>query len=342
MAKGLFSQGVALLTDGRTTVKDVKRALVGHKFKVAREVKSHGDWRFSGPSLVIPFRPDVNGYAAVDIVDQPWPDAMGDPKSDPMTFGAWSMGHFGPFAHPGGLSRAVQSARAWGVGLAIPEDPGGFVRIRLSYSFGAKPKAPVLPKNYDPVAEMMFLSRVVVALLDTPGVTAYFNPNGEVLLDRDTFLRQWDGAAKEDKIPLPLWMNVRFFNLNKTFGFMDTVGNAQLDANDVEAVFPLAAYDPRDVAYYLRNVTHYLLDTDRPIQTGEAFDGPGESNLSWTVEVLKEGAVSPPRPVLRLYPKASRKAVRAAISAKNAKTRGPVRRRGGGPRGRRGGPRADR
>ena len=176
MAKGLFSQGVALLTDGRTTVKDVKRALVGHKFKVAREVKSHGDWRFSGPSVVIPFRPDVNGYAAVDIVDQPWPDAMGDPKSDPMTFGAWSMGHFGPFAHPGGLSRAVQSARAWGVGLAIPEDPGGFVRIRLSYSFGAKPKAPVLPKNYDPVAEMMFLSRVVVARQDS-GASA-FNASG--------------------------------------------------------------------------------------------------------------------------------------------------------------------
>ncbi len=33
---------------------------------------------------------------------------------------------------------------------------------------------------------------------------------------------------------------------------MDTVGNAQLEIRDIEAVFPLAEYDPGDIDYYLR------------------------------------------------------------------------------------------
>ena len=38
---------------------------------------------------------------------------------------------------------------------------------------------------------------------------------------------------------------------------------------------------------------------------GEQIDGPGESNLSWTLEVLDQGVIEPPRRVLRLYAKAS-------------------------------------
>jgi hypothetical protein len=107
---------------------------------------------------------------------------------------------------------------------------------------------------------------------------------------------------------------VRFYRLTESLAFMDTVGNGQLDVQDVEAVFPLDSYEPGDVDYYLRNVTHWLLGLDRELQTGEAIDGPGESNLSWTIEVPEQCVVDPPRPVLRLCPKASQRAVRAALA----------------------------
>src|SRR6266542_4613449 len=103
MPKGFFSQGVCLLTDGRTTISEIKRALLAGGFQIAKEVPANEDLCFSGPSVVVPFLPQVNGYVSVDVVDKVWPDAMGDPASDPVTFGAWSMGYFGPFAYPGGL-----------------------------------------------------------------------------------------------------------------------------------------------------------------------------------------------------------------------------------------------
>lgn len=92
------------------------------------------------------------------------------------------------------------------------------------------------------------------------------------------------------------------------------MGNGQLEVRDVEAVFPMNRYDVRDIDYYLRNVTHYLLELDRDMQTGEDIDGPDETNLTWAIEVLDEGVIEPPRNVLRLCPKASGKAVGAALS----------------------------
>jgi len=98
-----------------------------------------------------------------------------------MTFGAWSMGHFGPLAFPGGLARARQHVWLWEAGRTVPEGHRGFIRIRMSYVFGTGQDARVLPENYQPLAEMMFLSRVVRALLNMSSVLCYFNPNGEVL-----------------------------------------------------------------------------------------------------------------------------------------------------------------
>src|SRR5262245_53444375 len=89
---------------------------------------------------------------------------------------------------------------------------------------------------------------------------------------------------------------------NEKVAFMDSVGNSQLDLPDVESIFPLDKYDPGTIDYYLRNVTHYLLDSGGQIKTGVAIDGPCESNLSWTTESLEDALLSPPRPVLRLYP----------------------------------------
>jgi hypothetical protein len=315
MAKGLFSQGVCLLTNGQTAPGHIKSALQGQGFDIVKESPAQENSSFSGPYLVIAFRPEVNGYVAVDVVNEPWPDTMGDVKSDSMTFAAWSMGHFGPLTFPGGLARARQHSWSWPPGRTVPEGHRGFIRLRTSYVFGCKDDAPVLPRDYDPLAEMIFLSRAVLALLRAPGVVCYFNPNGEVLRDYPSFQQLWDACGEQENIPLPLWMNVRFFNLNEQLGFMDTVGNGQLEIRDVEAIFPRSQYEPGDVDYYLRNVTHYLLESDPELRTGEAIDGPGESNLSWTMEVLDEGVAEPPRRVLRLYARASHQAVQEALAA---------------------------
>lgn len=315
MAKGIFTQGVSLLTNGQTTIDNVRTSLLEGGFEILKESPAQENWVFGGPTLVLSFDLEVNGYIAVDVVNQPWPDSMGDPKSDSLTFAAWSMGNFGPFAFPGSLARARQHAWAWQPARTISEEHQGFIRLRISYVFGADKDAPVIPADYDPVAEMMFLSRAVIALLKAPGVTCYFNPNGELLRDYASFRQLWDACIAQQKMPLPLWMNIRFFNLSEHLAFMDTVGNGQLEIQDVEAVFPPAKFDPGDIDYYLRNVTHYLLGLDRAMQSGEDIDGPGDSNLSWTIEVLEHGVVEPPRRVLRLYPKASTKAVRVALSA---------------------------
>jgi hypothetical protein len=314
MAKGFFTQGVCVLTDGQPAVTDIKSVLQDHGFQIAKESPAGENWCFGGPTLIVAFRADVNGYAAVDVVNQPWPDAMGDPKTDPTLFAAWSMGHFGPLAFPGGLERARQHAWSWQQASTIGIGHRGFIRIRISYVFGGEPNAPVFPESYEPLEEMMFLSRIVLALLTVRSVICYFNPNGEVLRDLASFREVWDACSEQENIPLGLWTNIRFFNLSDAIGLMDTVGNGQLEIRDVETIFPHDRYDPGDIDYYMRNVTHDLLDLGREIQTGEAIDGPGESDLSWTTDALDDGLGAPPRRVLRLYPKASRGAVRKALA----------------------------
>ena len=96
---------------------------------------------------------------------------------------------------------------------------------------------------------------------------------------------------------------------------MDTVGNAQLDIRDVEAIFPRASHIQRDIGRYLRNVSLYLLQVGRELNSGEPIDGPGESNLSWVIESVENGLVQPPRRVLRLMPKADRDRIRAVIAS---------------------------
>ena len=314
MPKGLFSQGLCLLTDAQTSIADVKSAIETAGFPVLRQIAPQESWSFGGPAVLVPYRPEVNGGVTVDVLDHTWPDAMGDPKSDPMTFGAWSMGYFGPFAYPGCLERAKQHAWAWPSGRDVASTHRGIIRIRSSYIGGAEKDAPILPNDYDSISELTFLSQLLMAVGNAPGVLCYFNPNGEVLRDVQSFRSIWDACTKEQKIPLLLWMNVRLFKLDEEFGLMDTVGNAQLDIQDIEVIYPTNKYDPGTSDYYMRNVTHYLLELGRAIQTGEAIDGPGESSLSWIAEAREQGMGEPPRRVLRLSPKADNATIGRALA----------------------------
>ena len=317
MAKGMFSQGVCLLSDGSTTIENIKQALANHQMTVLKERSqdSQSNAWLGGDSLVIAYRPEVNGYLSIDLLNKPWPDHMGDPKREPDLFTAWSMGSFGPLAYPAGLERSRQHSWAWREGNAIAAKHETFIRLRLSYVFGADKDAPVLPKDNDPIDEMLFLNQVVVAIGDAPGILCYFNPNGEVLYDLPKFKSYFRESNPEDKLPLLLWSNVRHFNIDDSYSLMDTVGNEQLDIPDVEAIFPSDRFDPGRVGYYLRNVSHYLLETDRQLKAGEAIDGPDENNLTWTIDAADDAVTSPPRRSLRLCPKSDREAIAKLLAA---------------------------
>ena len=306
MPKGLFTAAACLLTDGRTTLSGLKDALSNAGLEIAKEVPASESWAISGPSLVVPYQREQNGCAAVDLVELPWPDAMGDPKSDVMTFGAWTMGHFGPFTFPGGLQRATQHCWMCEAGPTIADGHRGFVRVRIGYGFGASGDHLLIPPGYDPLEELTFLNRVVSALFAARGIVCYFNPNGEVLRDEESFRRDCEHSRNQGLPPLPVWSNTRLFNLSDEFGFLDTVGNHQLDIRDIEAIFPSAQYEPAAIENYLGNVTLYLHGLDREMKTGESIDGPGETGLTWTLELADEGVTSPPRSVLRLNPRSNR------------------------------------
>ncbi|CAN5860218.1 DUF4261 domain-containing protein [soil metagenome] len=315
MPKGLFTQCVCLLTDGTIELGAIRVRLEDAGFRVAKELAASDNWEFAGPSFIVPYRPEVNGSVSIDVVNCPWPDEMGSPKSGSMAFAAWSMGFFGPFAYPGGLERAVQHAWNWPTGRNIAPKHQGVIRMRVSYVGGQHDSAPVLPDDYDAAGELQFLNRLVLAVGTAPGILCYFNPNGEALRDLNDFRLLCEKCALENKLSILLWSNARFFKVDAAFGFMDTIGNGQLDVQDIEVIYPSGRYDARTIEYYMRYVTHYLLGLDRELQTGESIDGPGESALSWVIESRDESLVAPPRRVLRLSPAADAAAIRVALAA---------------------------
>ena len=73
--KGFFTQGVAVLSGRNITLGDIEPLLGA--FKIVKRNEDFKDWAFSGPSLTIEYKPEVNGYVSVDIVDRAWPGSHG-------------------------------------------------------------------------------------------------------------------------------------------------------------------------------------------------------------------------------------------------------------------------
>ena len=86
-----------------------------------------------------------------------------------------------------------------------------------------------------------------------------------------------------------------------------------MDISDVEVVYPVNRYQPSVIDYYMRCVTLHLMGPGRDIKSGQPIDGPGERELSWVFEVPGASMVSPPRRVVRLFPKADAKTIRNAM-----------------------------
>ena len=210
------------------------------------------------------------------------------------------QGHFGPFAFPGSLQRAAEQSWGWKEAKSLPAEHRAFIRIRLSYLFGADDDALVMPNDCDPLAELEFVTRVARALLDHSAALAYFNPNGEVLCNREMMDETLDGCARLEVPAINVWINVRLFNASDRWLLMDTVGMQQLDRPDCEACFLGDKYDPGEIDSFLRNATLYLFEHGEVIEDGDTMDGPGD--VRWRAVHVEKELVSPPRPLLRWFP----------------------------------------
>lgn len=296
--KGMFTQGLCVLFKAAPTLDQLAAAL--SDVEVRKRNDSSGEWAFGGPTLNLGVDIGTGGTVLVDIVGRPWPDHMGDPKTEPTLFGAWSMGHFGPFAFPGGLERAGQQCWAWEAGRTVAASHKAFVRVRTSFAIGAAPDDPVLPEDYDPLAELEVVTQLALSLLDVSGSLCYFNPGGEVLRDRESLVESLEFGEEHDLPTLDLWSNVRLFRVDEQWSLMDTVGNDQLDIPDQEACVRGDVYDFREVDGFLRNVSLYLLREGEVVEDGDTMDGPGD--IPWKAHILEAGLSDPPRRVLRWIP----------------------------------------
>jgi hypothetical protein len=305
--KGFYTQGLAILLRQGVAIKAIEKQL--RDFKVVKKAAESSIHWLGGPTLVVEYRPEVNGYAAIDIVDQPWPDHMGDPKGEPELFGAWAMGHFGPGAWPGSLERACQHSWSWADGRTVPLEHRAFIRIRMSYVFGTERDVPIMPADYEPLGELEFATRLAAALVGLPETLCYFNPNGERVIGAADLLESLDFHASAKQKPLDVWSNVRFFtfsDLEPAWSHMDTVGMGQLDAPDHEALFQSDAYEPGQVDVFLRNASAYVAERGPVVQDGDTMDGPGA--VRWRATNLEESRIAPPRPVIRWLPEDGRQA----------------------------------
>lgn len=297
MPKGFITQTACILLS-RSVPLDELVPLLGH-FQILGRTEGTDEGHIGGPTLVISYRANVNGKATLDCVDRVWPDGMGDPKTDSSLFCAWSMGHYGPFTFPNGLARAVDQAWSWPSAGEAKDQHRAVIRIRTTYVHGGGMDAKILPKDYDALDELQFITRLALAVCAHPAALAYFNPNGEVLLAPDAVKKSVEYHGEHQLPPLNVWANVRLFNTND-WQLMDTVGMGQLDIMDFEACFPKGAYDPADIANLLRNVSLYLLKKGPVIKHGDTMNGPG--GVSWRAFHCGEPLSSPPRSTLRWFP----------------------------------------
>jgi hypothetical protein len=303
--KGFFTQGAMVLTERPLAADAVERAL--GPFEVVKRSPAEGEKNWIGgyPNWVIAWRPEVNGHVTVDVVDAPWPDDMGNPKTPggQTLFAAWSMGFMGPMTWPGNLLRATQYAEGFGDKAAAEASKRhrAFVRVRSTYVLGAGDDAKVMPEDYQARPELEFVTSVAAALAAAPGALCYFNPGGETLYTAAELKKALDEHRQNKLPPLPVWSMGRVSKLDDAapWMFADVVGMEQLDAQDHEACFRRDRHDPAEVMSFLRNTTHYVVENGPVIKDGHTTDGPGGV---WRAMELEEGLLPAPRPVLRWFP----------------------------------------
>lgn len=269
-------------------LEEVERALA--TIGAAERVSPTAGWLGGFPGLVLHSNRTNEGRIVVDVVDRPWPDTMGHPQADPDLFSCWCLGGFGSHVYPGSLERAAQHAYAAPGVQALVSRHRAFVRVRKT-----------APPSAEPLTDLAQLVAVARALLELPDALAYFQPNGEVVLDRAALAASIEHAERTGVPALELHVNVRLWRVEDASGWilMDTVGLEQVLVPDLEALCDPSRHDENTVARFLRNVSLYQLRHGDVLAGGDTLDGPGGK---WRVERVDESRVAPPRPVVRLTP----------------------------------------
>jgi hypothetical protein len=309
--KGLFTQAVVVLLSRVPSQDEVKQALLLACPTEARITRGGRNWCEGNSFLVLPFQQEKNGYLLVDIVEQPWPDALGDTTDDPGVALAWSSGHFGPLSYNGCLSQAALQSWKWKAGRRIQEKHNAFLRIRLTYMLGvpssgnAGSNLPAVPVNS--LEELHFLTQISGALLTLRGALCLFYPGGEALRDAAFVEERLHLHRGGGPPPLDVWTNIRFQMVDSSshWAIMDTVGMAQMDLPDLEAAFPQdkqERFPPAEVEEFLRNQSLRLLQERNAFTHPMTLNGPG--NAQWRSSgVLAAGFSGPPRKVIRFLPR---------------------------------------
>ncbi len=304
MTKGSFTQGMCVLMERAIDSTMIEAALAGFDI-VGRHDASGAD----DPTctLVLNFRPEVQGHVLVSFSPSPWPDDMGDPDESPELFVAWSLGQYGPLAFPGCLQRAAEQSWGWEPGREIAKSHQAHIRILTSYVLGNGESGqeddedtPLLPDDYDSLEELHFMMRVIAPLLELPGAICYFNPGGEVLRDENGLRQGLNHAWANSIPPLDMWTNVRLFRADEDWTLMDTVGNGQFDLPDMEAIFKSDDYEASEVEEFLRHASLFLLREDDDVEDGDSADGPGKH--PWVALECDDALSDPPRPTIRWIP----------------------------------------
>lgn len=237
------------------------------------------------------------GKVMVDVIDRPWPDDMGDPATNPMVFGAWSIGGFGPGTFPGSLERAMQRPWCDEALKSAVQQHRAVLRLRSTHIAGQND--PIMPADYDPWVDFQFLCKVVRRLLDLPAAAAYFNPNAEALWPVAYTRDAIDEADRTRHPPLQLWNTPRITPSGEPGRFIAaTVGMDQFQEPDIETVF-----DPQAIS--IQNVQSLVLDISGIVLSGgveRLRKSMRESGGKWEATQHDESRQAPPRRVLRLQP----------------------------------------
>lgn len=301
-----FPATVCALLDAPVPLAEIARALA--EYPIMREAPgAPGEygWTLGGPSLLVAYRPEVNGYVQVDLVSRPWPDAMGSPKDDTAPlFAAWAMGHFGPSSFPGALERAM---RYTGSNEEALREAGArhraFLRVRLSYVFGADANDPVHPSDRDPLDELRFVSHLQAKLLELPLASCAFNPSGELLVARESLVGKLQRDLAGERLAVDAWANVRMFRSQGAHGdwlVFDTVGMDQLAVRDHEAVIPFGHPSVRHVVGLLYSMAAY--DAEQGGVLGANDTASDFDEVPWVAHSTGDAIVQPPRSVVRWAP----------------------------------------
>jgi hypothetical protein len=310
MAKGFFTQSAVILLDSPVDIDRVATALGGFQLVHGREEATAwsgqiGDYlRHIGvprhPSLTVALRPEVNGFALVDVVPTPWPD-IHDDAADPVTFVAASMGWYGPFACTGSLDRAARASGDAAM-VEVAERHRAHAIVRSSYLLGSEGvELPEQPPDYDAVVEIAELTRIALAVASLPETMAYFNPNGERLVGTAWVRACIDHYRARGAVPIPLYSQVRAIGVPDApeWTLFDTVGLGQLDAPDQEVAIHTGQFDFQDVASLLYFAAKHLVGGG-DVSEGERMNGPGDT--TWYARWCEVGGAPPPRRVVRWFP----------------------------------------